>query len=254
MKKVLFSIIAMLAVVSVSAQKKTLVINAFEGERAEDIRGSILSAIMERGRVNTVDPTDDAAAEAQFSLDGKVNDISVTYKTSDDGSVSYYATIQITLTIKDAVTGTIKANKQFAFTNEGNILKPNTMWKIQLSNATSEEAIKSTIVDVIKKELKDFIDDTFPLEGEVVQIEEVKGDEAKTCYISLGAAHGVIEKTKLEVFVIKEVAGKEVKKKVGEMQVKAVESDELSFCEIKKGGKEILAAINNGSRVVVITK
>ncbi|MCC8113065.1 MAG: hypothetical protein LIP03_03550 [Bacteroidales bacterium] len=88
----------------------------------------------------------------------------------------------------------------------------------------------------------------------MLELDEVKKDEAKKLYIGVGELLGVKKDVTFDVCVIREVAGRPSRKVIGEIKVTEVAGDDISLCEVKKGGKEIYAAVNGDQKVVAIVK
>lgn len=70
-------------------------------------------------------------------------------------------------------------------------------------------------------------------------------------YISLGSAHGVGSKARFKVFELRTVAGRNSRKEIGELKVSAVEGEDLTLCDVVKGGKEIKAAMDAQQKIEV---
>lgn len=98
------------------------------------------------------------------------------------------------------------------------------------------------------------VDDAFKIQGKILEISETKKDEAKEVYISIGSDHGVGAGTYFEACLERTIQEHKSFKLIGELKVKNVESENLTLCEVKKGGKEIKAAIDGGQTVIVRTK
>ena len=80
---------------------------------------------------------------------------------------------------------------------------------------------------------------------------EIKKDKAESVYISLGSKHGVAEGAYFAVCIERQVAGRTSQKEIGQLKAKGVEGEDLTLCEVKKGGKEIKAAMDNGQKLVI---
>lgn len=91
--------------------------------------------------------------------------------------------------------------------------------------------------------MRELVNEAFKLNGTIIEINESKGDEAKQVYISLGSNHGVTPKGSFKVFVLRTVAGRASRKEIGELKVNAIEGEDLTLCDVKKGGKEIKEAM-----------
>ena len=68
--------------------------------------------------------------------------------------------------------------------------------------------------------------------------------------MSLGQDHGVAEKDKFNVCIVREIAGRKSTSVIGECEVATVEGGDISNCKIKKGHKEIKNAIDGGQTIV----
>ena len=115
---------------------------------------------------------------------------------------------------------------------------------------TQDEAISRASAKAVKA-VRDFIDENFKLEGTILEISKVKKDDAKEVYISLGSAHGVSEDTYFSVCVTRQIAGRTSFKEIGRLKVIAVEGEDISLCEVKKGGEEIKSAVDAKQNVIV---
>ena len=71
---------------------------------------------------------------------------------------------------------------------------------------------------------------------------EKKG-KMKTCYVSLGSAHGVAEGTFLDVKSVVNKAGREVYEDIGVLKIEKILAEDLSECSVVSNGKELLEAI-----------
>ena len=90
----------------------------------------------------------------------------------------------------------------------------------------------------------DMIENVFPLNGTLIELDytEKKG-KMKTCYVSLGSAHGVAEGTFLDVKSVVNKAGREVYEDIGVLKIEKILAEDLSECSVVSNGKELLEAI-----------
>ncbi len=250
MKKVFLALVAIVVSLSAFAQKEQFAVKDFTysenvGENyAMAVRNKVLEVIGGMARFEVVNFQQDAAAEASaatYVMDGHVVSITITSMTLDDGTVTYDAKIAYQLKVA-------QGDKQI-----GNKTFEASSASLLSSHKTQVDAANAA-VNKIPGDLKIFIDEHFKMNGSIVEIAETKKNEAKKLYINLGSDKGIQAKQKFDVMVEKEIAGRKVQKSIGELEVESVEAGDLSLCKVKKGGKEILAAVNEGRTVSCVSK
>lgn len=178
---------------------------------------------------------------AQFIITGQVSSMTAAYKSKDgkghyDGSVSY------TLKVINAKNGTLVGTKTFQHSG----LTGGT-------GANKEEAIANTITYAVHS-MRDFVDEYFKMEGTILEVNSEKKGKAEEVYINLGTMHGVKDAQKFTVYVVREVAGREAKREIGRLTVKAVEGDDISLCKVQKGGEEIMKAIREELPIKIVSR
>jgi hypothetical protein len=178
---------------------------------------------------------------AQFIITGQVSSMTAAYKTRDgkgyyDGSVSY------TLKYINPKNGTLICTKTFQHSG----LTGGT-------GGNKEEAIANTIKSAVYS-MRDFVDEYFKMEGTILEVNSEKKGKAEEVYINLGSMNGVKEAQKFTVYAIREVAGREAKKEIGRLTVKAVEGDDISLCKVQKGGEEIMKAIRDEQPIKIVSR
>ncbi len=256
MKKLLLTLTLLLAVAAGAfAAKETVQINQFTGasnvsaDELSMVRDAVVMAFSDKGRFIIVDAATGAdGATAKYAVDGKVNPIVYTYTTSknSDGTVTktYEAPVSVTLTVIDLATGATKSNT-IVDSNKGFLggINPLDIFKEETAY-TQAIALKNATMYMAKtgKKLPEWIEKNFPATGSIIELDEVKKDEVKTAFISLGSADGMVKGQKFTVKLITTVAGRTRQKEIGEAQCEAVEGEDISLVKIKKGGKEIFAA------------
>lgn len=179
---------------------------------------------------------------AKYVISGHVVSMEAVREKDSSGNVSYTGSVVYQLKVYDLSNGTIIATKDFNQSGLTGGVGSTTMEAIT-------DAFKST-----KLNMERFVDEVFKLEGKIEEIAESKKDEAKKVYINLGELRGIQKGQKFDVFVAREVAGRKTRKLIGELQVDAVEADDLSLASVKKGGKDIMAAIGEGKVLTVESK
>lgn len=252
----------LVSAMSASAAKETVKLGLFtDGDRvteeeSDQIRAKVLEVLNSLGRFTVLDWNNDGAT-ANVQIDGAVNSVSYTYTEhkNDDGSKykTYECQFNLTLTAVNLATGeTISSTSINGTINTGfggfggiaNVFKGETAYNQQT-------ALKNTL-GVASKKIKEWIEETFKAQGKVLELDEVKKDEAKTLFVSLGSDDGMVKGQKFTVKLKTTVAGRERLKEIGEAQIEAVEGGDISFCKVKKGGKEIYKAFTETPESLVV--
>lgn len=235
---------------------------------AEALRSKVIEGIHEMNRVILIDVASDEALKkealrrqeesamgdvtarseemktlgAKFLIQGQITSMTATRNKTDDGKIYYKGSVSYTLKVVNPSDGTLKGTQ--TFTHEG------------LTGGrgdTEEEAIISTL-DYVKISMDDFVDEYFKMEGSIVQVEEVKKGKAKTVYIDLGKAKGVLKSQKFLVYAEIEIAGEVSRKEIGQLNVKEVLSAGRSLCNVTKGGEEIFQKSQEGVKLIVVSR
>lgn len=180
---------------------------------------------------------------ANSLIQGSIDNITVTENKHSDGSKYYSAILTYTLKVVNPNDGTV--NKTETFNIGSGLLESNT-------GSTPEEAI-ITVCNTAKKKIDRFIDANYPVVGKILEVGEVKKDEAKTLYIGCGSAIGVVKGDQFEVKKIRQIAGKYSATVIGKIKIEAVEGDEISLAKVTKGGKEIKAALDADDKLIVVS-
>jgi len=178
---------------------------------------------------------------ANFLIQGRITSIVVEKKTTDDGGVYYTAVLNYTLKCINPNDGKLVHSQTFKYGGE--------LLNLETSNTPDEAVVKACRSAV--KAVVSFVDSSFPVFGKVLEAENVDKDKIKTCFISVGENAGVNVKDKFSINILREIAGRKSLKAIGELEVKAVEGEDLSVAEVKKGGKELKQALDAGQTVVI---
>ena len=168
--------------------------------------------------------------------------MSVDHKRSDDGKSEWYAAVvNYTLKVVDPKNGTTIASKTF---KHGESIT-------EMATGDTPDAAAVDVAKFARKAVRALVDEAFKINGTILEISATKGDEAKQVYISLGSAHGVGSKARFKVYELRTVAGRNSRKEIGELKVSAVEGEDLTLCDVVKGGKEIKAAMDAQQKIEV---
>lgn len=209
------------------------------------IRNNVIQGIADMQRLQILDEQNGSdGLGATFILDGHVTSIDVTRSTNSSNKTTYSCKINFQLKVTNVEDNTIIASKSLESSASSGIL-----YSYYAESDALADAVK-----YVNSKMKGFVNEVFPLEGEIVEINETKKDEAKQLYIGIGSDHGVIKGQKFDVYAFHEVAGRSVRKKIGELKAEAVEAGDLTLCKVTKEGRAILTAVNEGRRIVAISK
>lgn len=176
---------------------------------------------------------------ADYILEGFVSKLETQSKKDSEGKISYKGQMAYTIKVVSTENGTV------AFSN----------------NYTASSGSCDTEAEAKTKALKDaavtceMIEAVFPLNGTLVDQDytEKKG-KMKTCYVTLGSIHGVVEGVFLDVRKSKNIASRTVYEEVGVLKVEKVLADDLSECSVVSNGKEILEATKEYTKMKTINE
>ena len=155
---------------------------------------------------------------------------------------TYYSGVtEAMLTLKDAATGETLAN----VTVKG-------VGSTSSSYSTSDKAILEAI-GRMATHITEWLNGIRPLEANIIEGAAAKKNKQKEVYIDLGSREGAYEGLHLGVFAVKTVAGRPAKSQIGKLKIEAVEGEDVSLCKVQSGGKDIKAAIEAGTQLVVVS-
>ncbi len=109
-------------------------------------------------------------------------------------------------------------------------------------------------VNSMKKFLRGAVNDAFPLYASIVEGKRATDKKAKEVYIDLGEQWGCYKGQHFDVYTVKTVAGKEAKKRIGQLRISETMGDEISACKVQSGGADIKAAIESGETLLITSK
>lgn len=244
---------------------------------AEAIRNNVMEGIQKTNRVNLIDVDSRSALAiekerreqenviagndmdrmkvmteegANFIIKGIVTDVTSKESFGSKGeSLGYDASLSFTIKVIDPSNGTTTYTENFKLPK--NLLGISSLSDFAKATPKSADEAVHNRAQTIGKEMKKFVEKAFPTVGKIIELDEVKGGEAKTAYINLGSDNGMAKGAKFEVRVKRMIGGKTSYKLLGEAEVTDVESEELSKVKIKKGGKLINEAMEAGQELVV---
>ena len=273
MRKFSMLLVAICVSVCALAQKPVVVVDYFTSPSCKEssvsaLRSHVITGLSETGRVNLIDVESEAALVlesnrrsselaledqtarmgamktlgANYIITGVASKIGADKKSTDSGTTYYTGNVVYSLKVVNAEDGTLVGAETYTYAD------------ITAGNgSTSEEAIVATLQKT-KRAMKTFVSKYFKVEGVLLEMGEMKGGKAKSCYISLGAASGVVKGQKCDVYEVKTIAGQTAKTLIGALAIEEVLADALSNCKFVSGAKEIVEAFQAGHDLVVVTK
>lgn len=239
-----------------------------DGNFAEMLRSYVIEAINEGNRVELIDVDSrsalaiekerrekgDLAADDDMSrlavmkeeganalIQGRINSLAIKRSTTKDGSVYYTATLTYVLKAINPNDGKLISSKTF---NVGNEL-------LNMRTYSSADDAAMGVAKDGKHGVKSFIEESFPMIARILEPGDIKKDEIKTLYISVGSDAGAATGNKFNICVERQIAGRTSHRVIGECEIKAVEGGDISLAEVKKGGKELKAALDSGQDIVL---
>lgn len=237
---------------------------------------------------------------ANYILQGEINDITITKteeqepKKDANGNVVKNAkgeTVYVTkkdsngnviCTYKPTITVTLKILEA----NSGNLVYTNTIKSgdgglFDFSNfgkatAYSEDDAVTTYANAIPKRMGKFVTNSFPIEGRVLRVQDVKKDKAETVLINLGSKRGVRKGMKFIVRCLMDddgnvlayrtdpETGKQTvppdmdevveRREIGQIEIVDVTSGKRSLCKVKEGGKALNVMVPRGDCIIITEK
>lgn len=214
------------------------------------VRAAIVRGMSDSFRLRAVDgplTEEEKASPYAFYVDATVSNISSSTKTETQTyeekgekktrTRTYYrGEVGVTLLVKNAMDDTVVGSPNF------NISAYDTSW-----HETVEGAMNAAL-KILSRDVCRYFDSMLPLTGTILQ------SAGKEYYIDLGASHGIGKGQVLQVFSIREIAGKTARKQIARLKVKSVEGEEISLCKVSSGAKDLQAAILAGAEIVVVTR
>lgn len=149
--------------------------------------------------------------------------------------------VDVTITLTDVGTEEVIGSPSFS-----------TSGTSSSTNASQEQAFKNGI-GYLTNRISTWLNQTLPLQANIIEGNAVKKDKQKTVYIDLGSREGAFAGIHMGVFIVKTVAGREARQQIGKLKVETVLGDDISLCKVQSGGKEIKKAIEAGEQLLVIS-
>lgn len=245
--------------------------NGIGNSYVESLRNKIIQGLMNSGRLDVKDvnseatlkneqnkQTADASAvdaetlvkmknlNAKYVIQGHVTTLETVKRTTDKGEVFYSSNAAFDLKIIDIETGTLKEAKSYSLTGS-------TSPGLLSSGVgdTPDKAFADLLKVHVDTDMKKLVNESFPVEGTILEIAEEKKGKVTGVYINLGSLQGFSKGQVFKVYVEREIAGRKSQKEIGEVKIDAVEGDDISLCKVSKGGDDIKAALGEGQPILI---
>ena len=224
------------------------------------VRSAILKGMTEAYRLRVVDgplTKEEAEIPGSIYVDATLNNLSTTTKNevveyeekNKEGEkvkktrtdVYYRALLSVTLHVKDAMSDAVLASPSFS------ISESDMSWVNYPQKAVDNAVAR------LSKLVTRFFDGMYPLTCQIIERGGIKNDKQKQVYIDLGSAHGLTTGQTLAIYTIRMIGGKEARSQVARLRVKQIEGEEVSFCKVLSGGKDLKIALDEGLELIVET-
>lgn len=180
---------------------------------------------------------------AFFIVLGEVTQAEVVRRRLEGGGETFDATVAYGLRVLDVSTGQVLGSRSFTNRRQFISFSPSS------PAAAIEQAIQQTSRDVDA-----FLISLFPVEGVIVSVESTRnlrrGRLEVDVLVSLGAADGVNQRSRLQAFLEEEVrVGQEIlnrRRGIAELRFQHHEGDRLSVFRTRRNGEELLSALERG--------
>ncbi len=168
--------------------------------------------------------------------------------TTERVGQSVSANCKITLTAKaiDPSESKVLATSQMTFSGSNSKNIKDEAFKEALEQITDKGSILK------QNPLLQFIEENFPITGQILEINDSKKDKAITVYINAGSDHGVIKGTKFEVLKEKKIGTRTAWEKIGELSAAEIQAEDLTLCKVTKGGDVIYTEINENGKTLKV--
>lgn len=285
MKRFYFSFVALLmASLAMFAAKPTIYVQQFENSAnvkpawVELVRSAVLEGFYNTNRTIIVDAvTEESRYEeeirrlkdnlstdnlettealktlgAHVLLNGDITALTVPATKLEGGTTKYDATVTFTLKVVNALDGSMIGTKTFTL--------PKSLMGISISsiknvNKSEDEAVQNIKGDIAKA-MKDFVNESFPIQGEYIDLGEYTKNKKgiNTFYINIGEEDGVAKGQKMDIKIEQKIGKSTALRTIGEGEVEEVAGDDVCLIKVKKGQELVKDAIDKEQKVVVLSK
>ena len=249
---------------SVIGEIATAVLTGQTSKQVDGYQGAVRSAILkgmsDAYRLRVVDgklSKEEVETPGSIYVDATLNSLSTTTKNevkeyeekNKNGEkvkktrtdVYYRALLSVSLHVKDALTDAVIASPSFKISES------------DMSWVNSPERAVENAINRLSNLVMRFFDGMYPLTCEIIERGGIKNDKQKQVYIDLGSAQGLQEGQTFAIYVKKMIGGKEARQQVARLRVKKIEGEEVSFCKVLSGGRDLKAALDEDLDLIVET-
>lgn len=250
--------------------------NTSELTKAEcyTIRQNLIMALQRTKRLIVIDVTDEGLVEDEAERRKNESAMGDTRQVADITTLQanyiitmYFKSISYStkeVQVRNVNTGTTSTKTMHiaAISYAINLLNPATgatesVHEYESSAQEDTKALARThAVDDATASLNRFIEECFPIKGEVIAVADTdkKGVKATSVYVNIGSNEGLTAGQKVMVFVEVDIAGELSQKHIGELTVTEVLGKNRSSCKVNQGGEEIVTAKSKNQKVFVQTR
>ncbi len=220
-------------------------------EYADAVKDAIMGAVGSARRVNVIDGSfDQTANEVAMYCDATISSITCTTRivTWEDENkkkherTDYRGNIVGTFTLKDA------GNNQIVLTRTINSSSWVSSW------ADSPDKAIGYAIDGMKDYIRTTLNNALPIYANIVEGSRATEKKSKEVYINVGENFGCYNGMHFDVYTVKTVAGKEAKKRVGQLRITETMGSDISLCKVQRGGAEIKTAIDAGEALLITSQ
>ena len=265
MKKILIFCLMALCSIGMYAKKQVVYVEYFSysteigSARTEQVRNAVIASLasyqhiqvvdvasqsslaQEKNRRSDEDALEDETARigkmkklgANFLIQGYISTLDiiekVEYNKKGEAKVRYNAVMSYSIKVIDCENGTLLSTDLYTY---------------DCKNCKNSEECMQKMLKKIPKSVKEVVTKNFKLSSIILDSDyESKKDKLLKCYINLGEDDGVVPGT---VFSVKQAiikVGRVSWVEVGEIEIIDIVAGDLALCKVKKGAKEIYAAL-----------
>lgn len=192
----------------------------------------------------------DASEVGNLVADVNITNIAASSETSsykDKNGKTHFSTkytgeVDVTITLTDVGTGDVLGTPSFSASGHSSSATP-----------SQEEAFRSGMGLFVNR-ITNWLNQTLPLQANIIEGNAVKKEKQKTVYIDLGTREGAVAGIHFVVYVVKTVAGREARLQIGKLKIESVQGEDISLCKVQSGGKDIKKALEAGETLLVISQ
>ena len=265
MKKILIFCLMALCSIGMYAKKQVVYVEYFSYSteigtaRTEQVRNAVIASLasyqhiqvvdvasqsslaQEKNRRSDEDALEDETARigkmkklgANFLLQGYISTLDITekveYNKKGEAKVRYNAVMSYSIKVIDCENGTLLSTDLYTY---------------DCKNCKNSEECVQKMLRNVPKSVKEVVTKNFKLNSIILDSDyESNKDRLVKCYINLGEDDGVVPGT---IFAVKQAiikVGRVSWVEVGEVEIIDIVAGDLALCKVKKGAKEIYAAL-----------